>query len=107
MKIEIPKDVVTLLTMLEEKNHEAYVVGGAIRDALRGKEPKDWDIGTSAMPEQIIEAYEGHFRIFEKGIEHGTVGVIVNKREYEITTFRIDKEYLDNRRPSEVEFTRS
>ncbi|OHW62685.1 CCA-adding enzyme [Andreesenia angusta] len=107
IELEIPEDVVSLIRALEEKGHEAYVVGGAIRDALLGRTPKDWDIGTSAKPEEVIEAYSGKFRTFEKGIEHGTVGAIVDHRDYEITTFRIDKEYLDNRRPSEVEFTSS
>lgn len=107
IEIEIPDDVVTLIEVLEENGHEAYVVGGAIRDALLGKAPKDWDIGTSATPEEIISSYKDRFRVFDKGIEHGTVGVIVNHRDFEVTTFRIEKEYLDNRRPSGVEFTNS
>lgn len=96
-----------ILEKLNENGHEAYLVGGCVRDMVLGREPKDWDICTSALPEETLKLFELENTVFEKGIQHGTVGVVVDGEVYEITTYRIDKEYLDHRRPSSVEFTRS
>ena len=104
--ISISNDVQLILNILEENNFEAYVVGGCVRDSILGKEPKDWDICTSALPNQVLESFS-NYRVIETGLKHGTVTVIVNDIGYEITTYRIDGEYSDNRRPDKVEFTTS
>ncbi len=103
MKINIPQNIITALGLLEEAGFEAYAVGGCVRDSLLGKEPYDWDVCTSAKPEQTMAVFS-QFRTVPTGIKHGTVTVIIDE-PIEITTFRIDGEYLDNRRPSGVKFT--
>ena len=104
MKIEIPKNVRFILNKLEENNYDAYIVGGCVRDSLIGKTPNDWDICTSALPQDILRVFQG-FNTFDAGIKHGTVSLVLEKEVYEITTFRIDGEYSDNRHPESVEFT--
>ncbi len=93
------------MKLLEESGFEAYAVGGCVRDSLLGRKPYDWDVCTSALPEETLAVFES-FRTIPTGIKHGTVTVIADS-PVEITTFRIDGEYLDNRRPSEVSFTRT
>ena len=93
------------MRLLEEGGFEAYAVGGCERDSLLGRKPYDWDVCTSALPEETLEVF-GSFRTIPTGIKHGTITVIADS-PVEITTFRIDGEYLDNRRPSEVSFTRT
>ncbi len=105
MKIGIPENIIDLMSLLEQSGFEAYAVGGCVRDSLLGRKPYDWDVCTSALPEETLEVFEG-FRTIPTGIKHGTVTVIADG-PVEITTFRIDGEYLDNRRPSEVSFTRT
>lgn len=90
--------------ILEHHGYEAFCVGGCVRDMLMGRTPNDFDITTSARPEQTERCFDG-FRIIETGIKHGTVTVLVDGEPLEITTYRMDGEYLDNRRPSEVFFT--
>lgn len=104
MWIELPKAVKQILDMLDKCGYEAYIVGGCVRDSIMGIVPHDWDICTSALPEQIIEVFKD-YRTIPTGIKHGTVTVIVDDEQYEITTYRIDGEYKDNRHPDEVEFT--
>jgi tRNA nucleotidyltransferase (CCA-adding enzyme) len=104
MIINIPKDVDTALNTLHANGYEAYVVGGCVRDSIMGIIPSDWDIATSAKPEEILLCFNDR-RIIETGIKHGTVTVIINKMQVEITTYRIDGEYSDNRRPDDVLFT--
>lgn len=104
MIINIPTQVNTALEILADAGFEAFVVGGAVRDALMGKEAHDWDVTTSAEPQQIISAFEG-FRIIETGIKHGTVTVIIDEYPIEITTYRIETGYSDNRHPDSVSFT--
>ncbi len=104
MIINIPQQVNTAIDILEGAGYKAYVVGGAVRDALMDREPGDWDITCSALPSQVKEAFEG-FRIIETGLKHGTVTVIVDGMSLEITTFRIDGGYSDNRHPDSVSFT--
>ena len=103
MNIPIPENVLTALDIIEENGYSAYAVGGCVRDSLLGKTPYDWDICTSALPEETMRCFEG-YRVIPTGVKHGTITAIV-ENPLEITTFRIDGDYLDNRRPSEVSFT--
>ncbi|NNU75566.1 CCA tRNA nucleotidyltransferase [Clostridium estertheticum] len=98
----IPNDVKIILDTLKNNGYESYIVGGSVRDATIGKDvPKDYDITTNAMPEEIIKFFD---KTVPTGIKHGTITVMVNGEGYEVTTYRIDGEYLDNRRPSGVTF---
>lgn len=105
IKIEMPPVVSSIIRTLEGAGYEAYAVGGCIRDSIMGKEPSDWDICTSALPEDTLRVL-GRHNIVENGMKHGTVTVRIEDCNYEITTFRTDGEYLDNRHPSEVTFVR-
>lgn len=100
----LPRDVKWIIDTFYECGYEAYAVGGCVRDMILGREPEDWDITTSAMPEEIKTIF---YRTFDTGIEHGTITVLLNGVGYEVTTYRIDGEYEDSRHPSEVEFTRN
>lgn len=102
MEIKIPEKVDEILNQLHEHGFEAYIVGGCVRDALLGREPEDWDITTSAKPEQVKQLFR---RTIDTGIQHGTVTVMMDKEGFEVTTYRIDGEYEDGRHPKEVEFT--
>ena len=104
MVIKIPDQVNRAIEILNKNGHSAYVVGGAVRDSLMKKDAHDWDITTSALPEQTKKAFEG-FRIIETGIKHGTVTVIIDGTDLEITTYRIESGYSDNRHPDSVDFT--
>lgn len=104
MKIKLPADVRLIIERIEKDGFSAYAVGGCVRDALLGKEPNDWDICTNALPDDILHIFSD-FHTFDAGIKHGTVSVVINSAVYEITTFRIDGEYSDNRHPEKVEFT--
>lgn len=103
-KIELPENVKYIIETLEKAGFEGYAVGGCVRDSLLGREPDDWDITTNAKPLQIKELFR---RTIDTGIQHGTVTVLVDKDTYEVTTYRIDGEYEDNRHPKQVEFTTS
>jgi len=105
MQITIPDNVTRAISILEQNGYSAYAVGGCVRDSMLGLTPFDWDICTSAMPEQTAECFD-NFRVIPTGVKHGTLTVIIDT-PLEITTFRIDGDYLDNRRPSEVSFTRN
>lgn len=102
MNIKIPNDVYKILKILNDAGYESYVVGGAVRDAVLGNEPHDWDITTNATPDQVKKLFK---KTIDTGLQHGTVTAMLNSVGYEITTYRIDGEYEDNRRPSSVEFT--
>lgn len=104
--MEIPQEPGNLLRRLNECGFQAYAVGGCIRDSLLGKTPGDWDICTSALPEET-EACFSDLRVVETGLKHGTVTVISSGEPYEITTFRSDGVYLDHRRPQKVDFVRT
>ena len=104
IKIQLPEKVNTIIGTLMEHGYEAYAVGGCVRDSILGREPEDWDITTSATPEQTKALFE---KTFDTGIEHGTVTVLLDKDSFEVTTYRIDGKYEDSRHPSEVTFTRS
>ena len=103
-KIAIPTAVLEILEQLNRANHEAYIVGGCVRDFLLGKEPSDWDITTSAKPQQVKALFR---RTIDTGIAHGTVTIMKGNVGYEVTTYRIDGEYEDARHPKEVTFTSS
>lgn len=107
MKIEIniPTAANELIHILQNNGHEAYVVGGCVRDSILGREPHDWDICTSATPDEMLEIFKDK-KIIETGLQHGTVTVVVNRESYEVTTYRIDGEYSDNRHPDSVSFTK-
>lgn len=104
--MDIPEYVAEVLRALENAGHEAYIVGGCVRDTLMGKLPHDYDITTSALPEETKRALIG-FRVIETGIKHGTVTVVSEGRQIEVTTYRIDGDYRDGRHPESVSFTRS
>lgn len=104
MKINIPQKAAQILKTLNAAGYEAYVVGGCVRDSILGREPGDWDITTSALPEQVKELFR---RTVDTGIQHGTVTVMMDKEGFEVTTYRVDGEYHDGRHPDAVTFTRS
>jgi len=93
-----------IIDKLNRASFEAYLVGGCVRDMLMEKEPKDWDITTSATPEEVKALFD---KTFDTGIEHGTVTVVLGGENYEVTTYRIDGDYKDFRRPDGVEFTQN
>jgi len=102
--MNLPADVQNIINVLESNGHEAYAVGGCVRDCILGKVPHDWDITTSALPEQVKALFQ---RTFDTGIEHGTVTVLMQGVGYEVTTYRVDGKYEDGRHPKEVTFTAS
>ncbi len=100
----LPEKVNIVITALQSAGFEAYAVGGCVRDSILGREPEDWDITTSAMPEETKALFE---KTFDTGIAHGTVTVLLDREAFEVTTYRIDGKYEDSRHPKEVIFTRS
>ena len=102
MRIVLPEDVKRIIDRLTAEGFEAFAVGGCVRDTLLGREPEDWDITTSASPEQVKQRFS---HTIDTGIQHGTVTVMMNHVGYEVTTYRIDGEYEDARHPKEVIFT--
>lgn len=100
----IPEQCQYILDKFKAAGFSAYLVGGCVRDSLLGKEPKDWDICTSALPEQTIEVFTGE-KVILTGLQHGTVALLRKGMIVEITTYRIDGIYEDNRRPKEVFFS--
>ena len=106
MDISIPINVKEVLDRLERGGFEAYIVGGCVRDSILGKKPKDYDITTNALPDEIIACMDG-MKVIETGIKHGTVTVISSGEAVEVTTYRIDGKYTDHRRPDSVKFSDS
>lgn len=102
IKINMPEDVKKIIATLEAAGFEGFAVGGCVRDAILGRQPQDWDITTSALPNQVKELFT---RTIDTGIQHGTVTVMMGKTGYEVTTYRIDGEYEDMRHPKSVEFS--
>lgn len=103
MELKVPSDVTRVVDQLRSAGHEAYIVGGCVRDALRAVDPTDWDVATDAKPDEIQ-------RIFKRSLytnRFGTVVVRTDHREIEVTTYRVESEYTDHRRPDEVAFTDS
>ena len=102
MKITLPRKVLMIINNLQLHGYEAFAVGGCVRDSILARRPEDWDITTSAKPEEIKRLFR---RTVDTGIEHGTVTVIIGKDSYEVTTYRVDGAYEDGRHPKEVRFT--
>lgn len=100
----LPENVLFVLNRLNENKYSAYLVGGCVRDSVMGKTPNDYDITTNAFPENILECFSD-CKTLTNGIKHGTVGIVLGKDVYEVTTYRIDGEYSDNRHPDKVEFS--
>ncbi|MDO5469867.1 MAG: CCA tRNA nucleotidyltransferase [Akkermansia sp.] len=101
--ILIPPYALTVVERLAQFGYEAYVVGGCVRDSLLGITPKDWDVCTNATPQQVLRVFR-RMPVIKTGLKHGTVTVMVNHEPVEVTTFRVDGEYTDNRHPDEVIF---
>ncbi len=103
MTIHIPKDVQNIIDVLESNGHSAYIVGGCVRDAIMGRTPHDYDICTSALPDEVLSIFNDR-KVIETGLKHGTVTVEGSEDYYEVTTYRVDGEYTDGRHPNEVRF---
>ncbi len=99
----IPRPVLDVLARLREQGHSAYLVGGCVRDLLRGSVPKDFDVASSARPEEVQRAFR---KVIPTGIQHGTVTVLSSGVPVEVTTYRSVGEYVDGRRPGSVTFER-
>lgn len=106
MKIEIPDEPKIVINSLIKAGFEAGIVGGCVRDTLMKQTPNDWDICTSATPNEIINTFT-NYKILTIGLKHGTITVIINHQQIEITTYRIDGKYTDKRRPDSVKFTKN
>ena len=103
-KFHIPSGAGRILDTLHAAGFEAYIVGGCVRDCILGRTPTDWDITTSASPQKMKQLFR---KTVDTGIQHGTVTVLMPDGQYEVTTYRVDGEYLDGRHPEEVTFTAS
>ncbi|MBQ8555103.1 MAG: tRNA nucleotidyltransferase [Clostridia bacterium] len=103
MQLNLPAGAAFVLDRLTQGGYQAYIVGGCVRDALLGREPKDWDVCTSALPEEMQRVF-ADCHVIETGLKHGTLTVMVDHEPYEVTTFRVDGEYTDHRHPDEVIF---
>lgn len=104
MNIVLPKNVKLIIDILNKNNFEAFIVGGCVRDSIIGLTPHDWDICTNAKPDEIKKCFE-NFNTFDSGIKHGTISIVLDGEVFEVTTYRIDGTYSDNRRPDSVTFT--
>ena len=104
IRISMPQKAKYIIKTITDAGYEAYVVGGCVRDSILGREPEDWDITTSATPEQVKTLFP---RTIDTGIQHGTVTVMLEKEGFEVTTYRLDGKYEDSRHPKEVVFTPS
>lgn len=102
MKIALPRKVTMIINNLQLHGYEAFAVGGCVRDSILARRPEDWDITTSAKPEEVKRLFR---RTVDTGIEHGTVTVLLGRDSFEVTTYRIDGSYEDSRHPTEVHFT--
>ena len=100
--VDLPENVVNIISKLEADGNQAYAVGGCIRDSILKRAPEDWDITTSAVPQQVKALFK---RTVDTGIKHGTVTIMIDKNGYEVTTYRIDGDYEDGRHPKSVEFS--
>lgn len=104
IRIRVPRKAAHIIDVITAAGFEAYAVGGCVRDSILGREPQDWDITTSASPEQVKALFP---RTIDTGLQHGTVTVMLEREGFEVTTYRIDGEYEDSRHPREVKFTRN
>lgn len=106
MKIDIPEYVEKIMDMLEENGYEAYIVGGCVRDMILGKNPKDYDITTNALPDEVETVFKD-FKTVSIGKRFGTIAICYNNKQVEVTTFRKEGKYTDGRRPEWVSFSKS
>lgn len=106
LKIEIPSGANEIIHSLQNNGYEAFLVGGCVRDSILGRPIHDYDITTSATPDEMMKVFKDK-RIIETGLQHGTITIVINGEGYECTTYRIDGNYSDSRRPDSVAFTRS
>lgn len=106
MNIIMPPQIEFVIQQLTSLGYEAYIVGGCVRDSILGLEPSDWDVATSALPDQINFVFHS-FQLIQTGVKHGTITVLIDHMPVEVTTYRIDGEYSDNRHPDTVYFTRN
>ena len=106
LKIEIPSGANEIIHSLQNNGYEAFLVGGCVRDSILGRPIHDYDITTSATPDEMMEVFKDK-RIIKTGLQHGTITIVINGEGYEVTTYRIDGNYSDSRRPDSVTFTRS
>jgi len=104
MHITLPTKVKQIISKLEKADFEAYAVGGCVRDSILKRSPEDWDITTSAKPEEVKKLFS---TTIDTGLQHGTVTVVIEKEGFEVTTFRLDGDYTDGRHPDRVAFTSS
>lgn len=104
MKIQMPQQVHRIIDVLNLHGYNGYIVGGCVRDSILKKVPNDWDICTNCTPEKMLDLFSS-FKVIPTGLKHGTLTIVINGDNYEVTTYRIDGEYTDGRRPEEVEFT--
>ena len=102
IRIAVPEKGQYIIKTLQKAGFEAYAVGGCVRDSILGREPQDWDITTSARPQQVKALFP---RTIDTGLQHGTVTVMLRGEGFEVTTYRIDGSYEDSRHPSQVSFT--
>lgn len=102
IRIKVPRKAQAIIDRIAEAGYEAYVVGGCVRDSCLGREPQDWDITTSARPQEVKALFE---KTIDTGLQHGTVTVMMGREGFEVTTYRVDGEYEDARHPKEVIFT--
>ena len=101
--VQIPGHAADVVRELEHMGFSAYVVGGCVRDSLLGQKPADWDVCTDATPEEMLQVFR-KWRVFMTGLKHGTITVRSHGRNVEVTTFRSDGTYSDNRHPDAVRF---
>jgi len=107
MKFKMDQTVNEIIRIIEKNNEEAYIVGGCIRDTIMDKNPKDWDVATSALPNQVVNFFERtEFKTIDLSKKHGTIVLIKDGKAYEVTTFRVEEEYTDHRHPDEVRFVK-
>ena len=106
MTLNIPSKAKTIITLLENAGFEAFCVGGAVRDSIMGLNPTDWDITTSASPEDTVMVFKD-YKTVDTGLKHGTLTVVIDKTPFEVTTYRVDGDYNDNRHPENVHFTKN
>ncbi len=102
--MQLPQYIITVINRIKENGYEAYVVGGCVRDYLLGQCPNDFDVTTSALPEEIMKIFSDKKQI-TNGLKHGTVTVVIDYQPVEITTYRVDGDYQDHRHPENVTFT--
>jgi tRNA nucleotidyltransferase (CCA-adding enzyme) len=108
IKINIPDDVQIIMKAFENYGYEIYVVGGCVRDSLINRPINDWDLCTKATPEEMITICNtSEFRYIPTGLRHGTITIVLNNENYEVTTYRLDGDYSDGRHPDKVSFTAS